>query len=108
MPVTTRSGIVFVDPPIKIKKQKEESEQQSNSVELFIRDLMGNAHSVICQSENNTIETVKKIYYILRGIPVDQQRLIYAGVQLADECTLKDYNIKTDSTIHIVCRLSGS
>ena len=41
------------------------------------------------------------------GIPINLQRLIFAGEQLDDRGTLADYNVHHGATIHLVNRLRG-
>ena len=47
---------------------------------------------------------VKRMLAEKSGVPVEEQRLIFAGKQLEDERSVMDYNLFKDSTMHLVQR----
>jgi Ubiquitin family len=52
-------------------------------------------------------EHVKQEVQHLQGLPLEQQRLVYAGRQLEDGRTLSDYNIQNGSEVYLVLKLRG-
>ena len=62
----------------------------------------------MCDSPiQSLISAARTVLLFLAGIPPDQQRLIYAGMQLEDEHTLASYGIGAHCMIHLVLRLRG-
>jgi Ubiquitin family len=76
-------------------------------MQIFVVSLTGKTIVIDDVEPHYTIENIKVLILFSEGIQVDQQRLIFSGSQLADDRTVKDYDIQDGSALLLVLRLRG-
>ncbi|GAA5216158.1 ubiquitin-like protein [Streptomyces thinghirensis] len=75
-------------------------------MEIFVATLTGQTTSLEVVADE-TVESCKAEIQDKRGIPAEEQRLIFAGKELEDTRTLSEYDICAGATLHLVLRLRG-
>ena len=73
---------------------------------IYVKTLQGATWTFDVQPSDH-IEKIKARISDEHGIPMDAQRLIFAGKQLEDCRRLSDYQIARESPLHLIRRLRG-
>ena len=75
-------------------------------MKIFIKTLTGKTITLNVNPDY-TIHIIKDLIGNIMSIPAEQIRLIFAGKQLEKNRTLAEYNIRSESYIHMVLGLRG-
>ena len=73
---------------------------------IYVKGLTGRTIDLQITSQMS-IEELKMKIQEKDGIPVEQQRFVFAGKNLDDLTLVGRYNIQKDSTLHLVLRMRG-
>ena len=71
--------------------------------QIFVKMLTGKTITLEVEPRDS-VENVKEKIQHKEGIPSDQQRLIFGGMELKEGQTLSDYNVRKEATLSLVLR----
>lgn len=83
-----------------------QDEAPNGSFQIFCRNLCGKT-STIYVTPLCMVWQVKEMICHQLGIPREEMRLIWSGMQLDDAQTIADLKITRECTLHLMLRLKG-
>ena len=84
----------------------DSGDDNSGDYKIFVKHPDGKTITLEVEADT-TINNTKVITKNMEGIPTKQQRLIFMDLQLEDGCTISDYDIQKESTLHLTMTLRG-
>jgi len=93
--------------PKSDNKKQTTSSVKMETFQIFVKTLTGRTITLNV-AVDDPVQSCKEMITDKEGIPADQQRLIFGGRILEDERTLADYDVKKESTLHLVLRLADA
>lgn len=111
MLVARKCQVPTLEKPNLLREATSKSEKKTTidiepSLQVFVKTLTGKTITLEI-SPQNSIEDVKTKIEQREGVPTEIQRLIFAEKHLENGRFVGDYDIKKDSTIHLVLNLCG-
>jgi hypothetical protein len=88
-------------------KLKDELFDTPTSIKTIAKSLTGRDYNINVDIDKTSVINYKYKLEELSGLPIDDTRVIYNGIQMEDHNLLKVYRIQDGSKINIVLRLRG-
>lgn len=73
---------------------------------VFVKSVDGSTITLDVDPTSTT-SYVKSLIQAKRGIPADDQRLVFGGKPLRDDVSLADVDVRNESTLHLAMSLLG-
>ncbi|XP_009799774.2 ubiquitin-like domain-containing protein CIP73 isoform X1 [Nicotiana tabacum] len=76
------------------------------TIEIKVKTMSSETHNLRISNQRR-VWNLKEHVYLLIGMPMEQQRLIYCGKVLQDDDLLSSYNIQHGDTLHLICTVQS-